>query len=69
MRNQEVASAISIKQYVLPNSSKTYEFGLFLDMPIIKFRKSNIEYLRCVNVISNNLYLKILIIVKGNIFF
>ncbi|VVC26259.1 Hypothetical protein CINCED_3A006003 [Cinara cedri] len=46
MRGEEVACAICIKQCVPPNSSKIYEFGLFIDMPKIKFPKSNIEYLR-----------------------
>lgn len=48
VRNEEVACAVCIKQSVLPNSSKTYEFGLFIDMPKIKFPKSNIEYSRYV---------------------
>lgn len=46
VRNEEVASAICIKQCLPAHSSKTYEFGLFIDMPIVKFPKSNIEYLR-----------------------
>lgn len=46
MRDEEVASAVCIKQCVPPKSSKTYEFGLFIDMPKIKFPKSSTEYLR-----------------------
>lgn len=53
VRNQEVASAVCIKQSIPSNSSRTYEFGLFLDMPIIKFRKSNIEYLRYIILTIN----------------
>lgn len=48
VRNHDVASAICIKQCLPPNTSKTYEFGLFIHMPKIKFPKSNIEYLRYV---------------------
>lgn len=48
VRNQDVACAVCLKQYLPPNSLKTYEFGLFIDMPIIKFPKSNIEYSRYV---------------------
>lgn len=48
MRDQQVASAICIKQFLPANSSKNYEFGLFIDMPKIKFPKSNIEYSRYV---------------------
>jgi len=48
VRNQDVASAVCIKQCVPPNSLKTYEFGLFIDMPVVKFPKSNTEYLRLV---------------------
>lgn len=50
VRNEDVASAVCIKQCLSPNSSKTYEFGLFIDMPKIKFPKSNIEYLRYVSI-------------------
>lgn len=46
MRSEEVASAICIKQFLPENSSKIYEFGLFIDMPKVKFPKSNIEYSR-----------------------
>lgn len=48
VKDQDIASAICIKQCLFPNSSKTYEFGLFIDMPKIKFPKSNIEYFRYV---------------------
>lgn len=41
-----MASAVCLKQFVLPNSSMTYEFGLFIDMPKIKFPKSNVEYFK-----------------------
>ncbi|KAF0760009.1 non-lysosomal glucosylceramidase, partial [Aphis craccivora] len=44
MRKEEVASAVCLKQCLLPNTSVTYEFGLFIDMPKIKFPKSNTEY-------------------------
>ncbi|XP_050524900.1 non-lysosomal glucosylceramidase isoform X2 [Daktulosphaira vitifoliae] len=46
MKNKEVASAICIKKCVKPHISEDYEFGLFIDMPKIKFPASNIEYLR-----------------------
>jgi len=41
-----VASAVCLKQCLLPNTSMTYEFGLFIDMPKIKFPKSKTEYFR-----------------------
>jgi len=46
VRNEEVASAVCLKQCLLPNTLMTYEFGLFIDMPKIKFPKSNTEYFR-----------------------
>lgn len=49
VREKDVASAICIKQCIPPYSSKTYEFGLFIDMPKIKFPKSNTEYLRYIS--------------------
>ncbi|XP_050440390.1 non-lysosomal glucosylceramidase isoform X2 [Adelges cooleyi] len=45
-KGEEVASAVCIKQCLKPNSSEKYEFGLFIDMPKIKFPMSQIEYLR-----------------------
>jgi len=46
VKNEEVASAVCLKQCLPPNTSMTYEFGLFIDMPKIKFPKSNTEYFR-----------------------
>lgn len=50
VRKEEVASAVCIKRCLPSNTSNTYEFGLFIDMPKIKFPKSNIEYSRHVNI-------------------